>query len=337
MKICVFEVDPWERDILGKLAEEHEMEFFEETLDQEMAERISDAEIVSTFIYSRLNRDLLERLPRLQLIATRSTGASHIDMEYCQQRGIEVANVPGYGNVPVAEHVFGLLLTISHNLVPAIERTQRGDFSLQGLRGFDLNGKTLGVIGTGQIGQNVVRIANGFGMHSIAFDVKKNEQAAEELGFRYVELDELLSASDVITLHVPGTEKTKDLLGDDEFAKMKDGVVLINTARGSVVNAQALARALSEGKVAAAGLDVLPEEPVIREEAELLRAVFHKEHNMETLLANHILLRMRNVYITPHSAFDTLEARQTILRTTVENILSFAGGRAENLLTAGAR
>ncbi len=336
MKACIFEVDPWERGFLEMLARQHDVEFFSEKLDEDRAERAADAEVVSTFIYSRLNRDLLERLPRLQLIATRSTGVSHIDIDYCRQRGIKVANVAGYGNVPVAEHVFGLLLTISHNLTPAIERTRRGDFSLQGLRGFDLRGKTLGVIGTGTIGRNVIRIAKGFGMEAVAFDVKRNDEAAEGLGFRYVDMDELLAQADVITLHVPGTEKTKNLLSHDEFATMKEGVVLINTARGSVVDVQALMQALAEGKVAAAGLDVLPEEPVIREEAELLRTAFRQEYPMDTLLADHILLRLRNVYITPHSAFDTVEARQTILETTIDNIRSFAKGQARNVVTSGA-
>jgi D-lactate dehydrogenase len=336
MKVCIFEVDPWERGFLEALAQEHDIEFFSEVLDAETVKQAADAEIVSTFIYSRLNRSLLEKLPGLQLIATRSTGVRHIDIDYCRERGIEVANVAGYGNVPVAEHVFGLLLTISHNLTAAIERTRRGDFSLQGLRGFDLKGKTLGVIGTGYIGRNVIRIAKGFGMDAVAFDVKPNKEAAEELGFRYADMDELLTEADVITLHVPGTEKTKNLLSRDEFSQMKEGVVLINTARGSVVDVQALMQALADGKVAAAGLDVLPEEPVIREEAELLRAAFRKEHPMDTLLADHILLRLRNVYITPHSAFDTVEARQTILETTVDNIRSFAKGQARNLVTSGA-
>ncbi len=172
-------------------------------------------------------------------------------------------------------------------------------------------------------------------MEVLAYDVVQDEKAADRLGFRYAEMDELLSNSDVITLHVPANEKTHHLLSVEEFGKMKDGVVLINTARGSVVDIQALVRAFSEGKVAAAGLDVLPDEPVIREEAELLRSVYRKKYDLETLLSNHILLRLRDVIITPHSAFNTREAVERILNTTVENIAAYARGEPQNVVVEG--
>lgn len=243
-----------------------------------------------------------------------------------------VCNVPFYGECTVAEHVFGLLLTISHNLTKAINRTRRGDFTMQGLRGFDLLGKTIGIVGTGRIGQCVIRIAKGFGMDILAYDVNPQEDFAFTMGFRYVDLNKLLSRSDIITLHVPAIKETYHLISHKEFAVMKKGVVLINTARGCIIDTHALLNALAEGKVAAVGLDVLPEEPVIREEAELLRSVFQKKHNLEEILAGHVLLRLRNVYITPHSAFNTKEAIQRILDTTVENITAFALGRPQNIV-----
>lgn len=332
MKIAVFEVEDWERGAFEPLQQEHEVVFHNEPLNAANADRYADADVVSTFIYSNLNRMVLEKFGQLELIATRSTGYDHIDGDYCREHGIVVANVPTYGDTTVAEHVFGLLLAISHNLVEAVDRTRRGDFSLQGLQGFDLRGKVLGVIGTGSIGLCVIEIANGFGMEVVAFDVRHNDEAARELGFRYVDMDELLAVSDVITLHVPFNPKTYHLISDEAFGKMKDGVVLINTSRGRIVDMRALVNAIGERKVSAAGLDVLPEEPTIREEAELLRSLFREEHDLQALLADHILLRLRNVIITPHSAFFTREAVQRILKTSVENIVDYVEGHPQNVV-----
>lgn len=332
MKIAIFEIEEWERSVFEEMSTEHDVRFVEQPLSKKNAGDYSDVDVVSTFIYSRLDRSVLEEFTDLRLIATRSTGFDHIDLGWCDENQVAVANVPTYGDNTVAEHVFGLLLTISHNLTHAIDRTRKGDFSLKGLQGFDLKGKTLGVIGTGSIGEYVIEIARGFRMAVLAFDVNPRNELAERLGFQYADMDRLLSESDVITLHVPANKHTHHLISQDEFDKMKDGVVLINTARGPIVEIQSLLRALSTGKVAAAGLDVLPEEPVIREEAELLHSAFQKKHDLETLLADHILLRLRNVYITPHSAFNTREALERILETTRSNIDGFVRGKAENLV-----
>jgi D-lactate dehydrogenase len=332
MNIVIFETEPWEKEVFETIAQEHRIEFVEGPLKAENAGQYADAGVISAFIYSELKEKVLKQFAELELIATRSTGYDHIDQDYCRAHRIAIANVPAYGDNTVAEHVFGLLLTISHRLTEAIDRTRRGDFSLQGLRGFDLQGKTLGVVGTGSIGRCVIRIANGFGMEVLAFDVKPNEKEAERLGFEYVAMDRLLTHADVITLHVPATKATHHLLSQDEFKKMKPGVVLINTARGEVVDIHALMHALADGRVRAVGLDVLPEEPTIREEAELLRTVFHKQHDLETLLADHLLLRLRNVYITPHNAFNTREAVKRILATTVKNIAAFLQGEPQNLV-----
>lgn len=329
MKIFVFNTEPWERETFDRLQGNHKVEYVDRPLTANNASQYEDAEIISTFIYSDLHGNVLEQLPNLQLIATRSTGYDHIDRDYCLEHKIKVCNVPTYGENTVAEHVFGLLLAISHKLIEATERTRKGDFSLQGLQGFDLRGKTLGVVGTGNIGLCVIEIAKGFRMEVIAFDVKLKEDLATKLGFRYGSLAEVLATADVITLHIPANPKTENLISTEQFNQMKDGVVLINTARGSLVDNRALIRALAEGKVAAAGLDVLPEEPVMREEAELLRSVYSRRHNLDTLLADHVLLRLRNVIITPHSAFNTCEAVQRIADTTVDNILAFAQGQPQ--------
>jgi len=332
VKVVVFEAEPWEHAAFRQLSAEHDVVFTEAVLSAENAPRERDAEVVSPFIYSRLGEEVLRHFSRLQLIATRSTGFDHIDLDWCRAHGVTVSNVPSYGEWTVAEHVFGLLLTISHKLTQAVDRTRRGDFSLRGLRGFDLRGKTLGVIGTGHIGQAVIEIGKGFGMNAVAYSAVQDDTAARRLGFPYVGLDELLATSDVISLHVPGGKSTWHMIGAEQFAKMKDGVVIINTARGSVVDVRALVRAIDEGKVSAAGLDVLAEEPTIREEAELVRAVFRERHELEDLLADHILLRLRNVIITPHSAFYTQEAVQRILDTTADNIAAFAAGHPQNVV-----
>jgi len=332
MQIRLFEVEPWEAVMFEPLTQAHKVAEHRGALTAANAEDYADTEILSVFIYSRLTRAVLEQLPGLKLIATRSTGYDHIDMAYCAEKGIKVANVPTYGENTVAEHVFALLLAISHHLVEAVDRTRRGDFSQAGLQGFDLEGKTMGVIGTGGIGLNTCRIAKGFAMHVLAHDLAPNEAEAKRLGFDYVSMDELLARSDIVSLHVPSSPETRHLMDRAAFQKMKTGSVLINTARGEVVDVRALLEALKDGKLRAAGLDVLPEEPTVREEAELLRVAFAKEHDLETLLADHILLRLRNVIITPHSAFNTREAVERILMTTRDNIESFLAGRPVNLV-----
>jgi D-lactate dehydrogenase len=333
MKIIAYEVEQWESEFLETISDRGEIRCVSERLTEKSAEEHRDAEIISIFVYSKAGRDALEKFKNLKMIATRSTGFDHIDMDYCKERGIAVTYVPSYGENTVAEHVFALLLTISHRMVEAIDRTRRGDFSTAGLRGFDLQGKTIGVIGTGNIGLHTIRIARGFDMEVLAFDVKPKEDLAREMGFRYADLNEVLAQSDIVTLHVPASPKTENLISNEQFDAMKDGAILINTARGTVVDNRALLDALSKGKIAAAGLDVLPEEPTIREEAELLRSVFNREHNMETLLTDHILLRLRNVVITPHNAFNTDEAVRRILETTVENIRAFQKGEPKNMVT----
>ena len=221
----------------------------------------------------------------------------------------------------------GLLLAISHRL-RAVDRTRR-DFSQQGLRGFDLRGKTLGVVGTGAIGRYVIEIARGFRMRVLAYDVRQDEELEITLGFRYCSLDEVLARSDIITLHVPYNEHTHHLLDDAAFQKMKQGVVIINTARGIQSTSAPWSR-VGRRQVSAAGLDVLPRAD--HPGGRLLHSIFREEHDLAALLADHILLRLRNVIITPHSAFNTQEAIERILHTTVENIVAYEQGKPQNVV-----
>lgn len=332
MKIVLFECEPHEVDAFELLGDKHEVVYTASPLDTETARLHSDAIAISTFINSRLNQHVLEAMPSLRFIATRSTGVDHIDLDFCTAHGIAVSNVPTYGENTVAEHVFALLLSISHRLPEAIERAQGGHFSPEGLQGFDLAGKTLGVIGTGRIGQCVIRIARGFQMRVLAYDTAPNARAAADLGFRYTDLRALYREADIISLNVPSLPETRGMLSVKAFDQMKDGVVIINTARGDLIDSQALIQALNSGKVSAAGLDVLPDEPLIREEAELICSIYCNRHDLRNLIADHILLTMRNVIITPHSAFNTREAVRRIAETTVENILAFADGAPRNLV-----
>jgi len=334
MKIVIFETEPREAEAFEALKQGHELVLTDKPLRADDAAQYADAEIVSTFIYSELGRDVLDKLPALKLIATRSTGYEHIDTRACAERGILVSNVPTYGENTVAEHVFALLLAISHRLREAMERARSGRFTPEGLEGFDLQGKTLGVIGTGNIGRHVIRIARGFAMKVLAFDVKPDARVAADLGFRYAAMDEVLAAADIITLHVPALPQTEHLIDEKAIARMKQGAILINTARGSIVDARALIQGLRSGKLAAAGLDVLPDEPLIREEAELISSIYANQHDIRDLVADHVLLNMPNVVVTPHSAFNTREAIQRIVATTVSNIGSFLDGAPVNLVGA---
>jgi D-lactate dehydrogenase len=334
MKIAIFEVEDWEKQAFEQFQNSHEVVYSDEPLGKQNAGDYSDADIISTFIYSDLGCEVIEQFDRLKLIATRSTGFDHIDLDECKKTDVVVSNVPSYGENTVAEHVFALLLAISHHIIPAVDRTRRGDFSQEGLQGFDLRGKTFGVIGTGDIGAATIEIARGFRMKVLAFDVKPDDELAAKLDFEYVDMDRLLGESDVISLHVPANKHTRGLLSHDEFAKMKNDVVIINTARGSIIDMEALLKAIADGKVRAAGLDVLAAEPVVREEAELLRRAFSREHNLEELLADHILMRLRNVIITPHSGFNTREAVQRIVDTTAGNIAAYLDGNPVNIVNA---
>lgn len=334
-RVVFFETDSREQAYFGEALGPLAPVFQSEPLDEDSTHLAAEAEIVSVFIHSRLDRPTLERLPRLRLIATRSTGYDHIDLAACAERGVVVANVPYYGENTVAEHTFGLILALSRNIHRAYVRTQRGDFSLAGLEGFDLKGKTLGVIGTGSIGLHVIRIAKGFGMEVVAHDLRPSRILPEVLGFRYVPLDELLQVSDIVSLHVPYLPATHHLMNRETFARMKRGSLLINTARGGLVDTESLMWALDEGILAGAGLDVLEGEELIQEESQLLTqpAV---EDKLRAVLRQHLLARRENVVITPHIAFYSTEAVHRIMDVTIENINAFLDGNPQNVVSAPA-
>ncbi len=321
------------QDYIRKFIKGQEILFFDEPLTEQNADKVADCDVIALFIYSKINDALLKKLGKAKLVTTMSTGFDHIDVEACRKRNIVACNVPAYGDNTVAEHAMALLLAISRKLIPSVERTRKGNFGLEGLRGFDLKGKTLGILGSGRIGRNVAHYAEAFGMRVIAFDKFPNEALAKECGFTYVSFDELLAQSDVLSLHLPEMPETHHIINKDNVRKIKKGCVLINTARGGLIDTEAILVGLKEGIFSACGLDVLEEECAIKEEPELLHETFQKACDMKTLLEEHILLEHPQVIITPHNAFNSNEALSRILDTTIENINAFLAGVPKNKIT----
>ena len=334
MNAVFFETAPWERRYLTRALKSMPLtaRFVTEPLTEASLTQAKGAGILSVFIYSTLTRALIARLRGVQLIATRSTGFDHIDLSACRARKITVANVPAYGENTVAEHTFALILALSRNVHKAYVRTMRGDFSLEGLQGFDLKGRTIGVVGAGRIGMHVIRMAKGFGMRVLVYDVRRDPFLSDVLGYEHVLLPELLKQSDIVSLHVPDMPQTHHLMNRERFRLMKRGALLINTARGGLVDTDALVWALDEGIIGGAGLDVLEGEELVKEERQLLERDFTKER-LVTALKNHILLHRENVVITPHIAFDSQEALQRILETTIANIRNYLNGSPTNLVS----
>ena len=331
-KVAFFEIEPWEKDYFSNNLKNCEIKFVDEHLNEGNAGQIKDFDAIGVFIYSVIDKKILNELKNLKLIATLSTGFDHIDLKECKKRGIVVCNVPHYGENTVAEHTFALILNSTRKIHKAYDRTVRGDFTLDGLRGNDLQGKTIGVVGTGSIGQHVIRIAKGFEMNVIAFDNFKNLKMAKNLGFSYESFDGLLKNSDIITLHVPYNKSTHHLINRNAVSKMKKGAIIINTARGGIVDTSALLDGLNSGKIGGAGLDVLEGECLVKEEKQILSKNFLKECNLKTVLQNHILLKRENVIITPHNAFNSWEALHRILDTTILNINSFLKKKNVNVV-----
>jgi D-lactate dehydrogenase len=333
MNIVMFETEAWQEAACQRLAPQHRVRCVQAPLTLSNIGDFADAEVISTFIDSKLDAETLGSLKRLRLIATRSTGYDHIDLTVCRDKGVAVCNVPNYGDPTVAEYVFALLLAVSRKVPQAAERTRRGDFSQVGLRGFDLAGKVMGVVGVGRIGQRVIQIAKGFGMSVVAFDARPDKDLEARLGMTFVSLDQLLQTSDVVSLHVPGGPGTRNLISADKLALMKPSAVLINTARGDVIDTEALLVALTEDRIAGAGLDVFSQEPWLRDEAEIFRTGAGMEvAGLRTLAADRALLASPKVVASAHVAYDTQEAVVRILDVTLANIAAFEAGAPLNLV-----
>lgn len=295
----------------------HQLIFYRDYIDKINVEEISDADILSVFVFDKLDKEKLSKFKNLKLIVTRSVGFDHIDIDYCKENNIKVANIPSYSPKSIAEHTLALLLSLTRKLKTSIEKTSKVDFTqTEDLMGTDLEDLTVGIIGTGRIGSWVARMCLSLGMNVCAYDVIENEEL-KKLGVKYVDFDTLIESSDVISLHVPYSSQTHHLINRETIKKMKDGVILINTSRGAVVDTDALYEALREGKIGGAGLDVFEDEDI------LIMKKYEDGYSTDKNLKIIKLSTLPNVIITPHIAYYTAKAVKNIRKYTVEAIKMF--------------
>ena len=328
MKIAFFDTKPYDKPSFDKYGEQHGVEFkyFEAKLNEDTAELAHGFDGVCAFVNDTINAEVIDKLYALgvKVLALRCAGFNNVDMKHAYGK-LHVLRVPAYSPYAVAEHTMALLLTSIRRIHKAYIRSKDFNFSLSGLTGFDLYGKTVGVIGTGRIGRVFIDICKGFGMKVLAYDKFPAKEIEDGERVRYVELDEIFEKSDVISLHCPLTEETHHLINEDALGKCKKGVVLLNTSRGALVDAEALLAAIKSRKVGAACLDVYEEESDLFFED-------NSGHIMEDdTLAR--LISMPNVIVTSHQAFLTEEALSNIAETTVQNIVDiFERGQCPNEL-----
>lgn len=288
----------------------HEFESCTRKTDDEMetAERVRNADIL-IIANSPLSGDVIRMAPKLRMISVAFTGVDHVDLNACREKNIRVCNAQGYATKAVAELTLALILNVLRNIITCHERTRTGG-TKEGLVGHELFGKTIGIIGTGAIGRCVAELAKAFGCKVLGYSRSENEEA-KNIGVQYVFMEKLLSESDIVSLHTPLTDETRLLINEDRIALMKHGAILINTARGAVVDSHALARALNDGRLAGAGIDVFEMEPPIP--------------------ADHPLTTARNVVLTPHVAFATKESMLRRAEITFNNITAWLNGTPQNV------
>jgi D-lactate dehydrogenase len=337
-------IEPGEEALFGE-------EFAEADLSavRRLSDVGEDAVIVCVFIDETVDEAFLQSHPRLRLIATRSSSVDHIDVAACARHDVLVSHVPHYGEEAVAEHTFALMLALVRRLREVMHLPERAHFSYEATRGFELHGKTLGVIGMGRIGQRVATLARAFNMHILAYDIDTPAERARSLHFQWVGLDELLARSDVLTLHATLCPSTYHILDAAALAKTKRGVLVINTARGALIDTGALRAALESGQVGGAGLDVLQDERLLRRRAEDVITEGILQHlrsddraheardadrvrELEELMLGNAILSRLNVIFTPHIAFNSVEAMRRLAVATAGNIRAFLEDHPQNLV-----
>lgn len=330
MQIAFFSTKPYDRRFFeaanqdaGKTDAGHELRFFEPRLTPETARLADGYEGVCVFVNDTLDADVLEQLASqgTKLIALRCAGYNNVDLDAAKRLGLTVARVPVYSPYAVAEHTAALILALNRKIHRAYNRVRESNFAIDGLLGFDLNGKTVGLIGTGRIGEIMAKIATGFGCKVIAYDLKPNP-ACEAIGVEYKPFEELVATSDILSLHCPLTPDTHHLISADTVEKMKPGVMLVNTSRGGLIDAQAVINGLKSGRIGSVALDVYEEEG----------DVFFEDLS-DTVLQDDVLARLLtfpNVLITSHQAFFTQEAMRKIAETTLANATGFAAGEIDD-------
>ncbi len=314
IKVAFYDAKEYDKASFEKYGAQHDMQFrfFDTKLNEDTVDLSKGSDAVCVFVNDSVTAEVIEKLYEygVKILALRSAGYNNVDVKAAFGK-VHVVHVPAYSPYAVAEHAMALLLTSIRRIHKAYNRTREFNFSLSGLTGFDLHGKTVGVIGTGKIGRIFIDICRGFGMKIIAYDAFP----AENSGIEYVELDELFQRSDIISLHCPLTEQTRHLIGEKAIGKMKKGVVIVNTSRGGLIDAEALLKGIKDRKIGAACLDVYEEEADIFFEDR-------SGHILDDELLSR-LISMPNVIVTSHQAFLTEDALNNIAETTVRNILSY--------------
>ncbi|MDF2695195.1 MAG: lactate dehydrogenase [Labilithrix sp.] len=322
MRIAMFDTHRYEREPFDRANASfgHEIDYFEARLERDTAALARGHEAVCSFVNDRMDEPAIEVLRRegVRLIALRSAGFNHVDLAAAARAGLPVVRVPEYSPYAVAEHATALVLALNRKVHRSYARVREWNFSLDGLVGFDLHGKTVGVVGTGKIGQVAARIFRGFGCRVLAFDLRPDASFASAVGAEYVELSELYRESDIVTLHVPLTPETHHMVDARALESMKPGAMIVNTGRGALIDSRALLSALKSGHLGSAGLDVYEEE----------EGVFFEDLSNRVLQDDVLarLLTFPNVLITSHQAFLTNEALSSIAATTLANVAAFERG-----------
>lgn len=321
-KIAFFGAKPYDIASFDKVNEKYnyDIKYFKGHLNPNNVVLTQDADAVCIFVNDTANVAVIDAMADngVKLLALRCAGFNNVDLEAAKGK-LPVVRVPAYSPYAVAEYSLALMLSLNRKIHRAYWRTRDGNFSLNGLMGFDMHGKTVGIIGTGKIAKILIRILKGLGMHILAYDVYPDYKFAEEEGITYTTLDELYKSSDIISLHCPLTEQTRYIINDDSIAKMKDGVMIINTGRGQLIHTNALIEGLKEKKISAAGLDVYEEE-----------GDYFYEDKSDKIIDDDVLARLlsfNNVIVTSHQAFFTKEAMHNIAETTLQNIEDFRQNR----------
>lgn len=321
MRVAVFSSKAYDREFLDRAnGGRHELRFLEPRLSAETASLAAGFTAVCVFVNDHLDAGVIETLAKsgTRLVALRCAGYNNVDLAAAREHRMAVTRVPAYSPFAVAEHTVGLILALNRKLHRAYNRVREGNFALDGLLGFDVHGKTAGIVGTGKIGTAVAHILTGFGCRILAFDPFPNE-ICRSLGVNYVKLDELLAQSDIITLHCPLTPENQHMIDASALRKMRDGVMLINTSRGALIDTLAVIEALKSGKVGYLGLDVYEEE----------EQIFFEDRS-GLIISDDVfsrLLTFPNVIITGHQAFFTRDALENIAATTIDNITKFETGQ----------
>ena len=330
-KIVFFNANQEDKNFFNdKLIGKYDLIFFDKSINNiKLTADILDAKIISCFTISQLNKEILEKFNNLEVIILRCVGFNNIDIEYCKQRGIKVLNARGYGNRTVAEFALGLIFDISRNISKSFMEINKNIKEKNDYEGFELKDKTLGVIGVGAIGSELVKMAYGLNIKLLGYDLFENEELKNNYGLKYTSLNDLLKNSDFISIHAPLTKENYHLINDEKFNLMKHNAFIINTSRGELIDTNALYKALYLKRIKGAALDVLECEEETND-LNIIDMDYLDKNDIKQILLNHEITKLDNVIVTPHIAYDTKEAKERIRLITKENIDSFFAGKIKN-------